>query len=145
VKLYEIVESAPGYIIVEDGTLIVVRVIIGFIEEVGETPTGPNFRIAHRVFLYADAPKELKDQMASKPFPTGDFLKDKEIWKIVKIKGKKAAYEECLYEASDGRKYRIRLEIEPAIVARTLHYRDVRNNPIYNVRWSIKQSVSLID
>ncbi|RLF03643.1 MAG: hypothetical protein DRK00_08540 [Thermoprotei archaeon] len=144
-KLYRVKESSPGYVILEDGTFIVIRVVIGFIEEVGETPTGPDLRVAHRVFLYVEAPERLKAEMRYKPLSTGEIIRRKEIWEVIGIKDRKAAYEECVFKASDGKTYRLRLEFEPSIVARTLQYRDANYNPVYYIRWNVNQSLSLAE
>lgn len=131
------VESIPGYIVLEDGTFIVIRVVIGYIKEVGRSPVGPNFGIAHRVFLYVEAPEELKAKMRDKPIAPGDVSSEHDIWEEVAIKEKRDAYEACLYRASDGKTYKVGLRLEPAIVARTTRYRDANYNPIYFIRWNI--------
>ena len=83
------------------------------------------------------APEELRKRIRDKPLPPSDgsHLRNLEIWDIVRIIKKSNAMEECLYKASDGRTYKICVEVEVAIVARTLEYRDRNYNPIYHLRW----------
>jgi len=143
---FDVFKSTIGFVKLEDKTLITIRVVIGFIEEIGYGPTGPDLDIAYSVYLFAFSPQELKTKMIDKPIPppTGEHLRKKEIWEIIKIIEKKAAAEECIYKASDGKNYKVKLEINPAIAARTLEYRDKKGNPVYNIRWTPSLTIELI-
>ena len=139
---FDVIKNIPGYIKLSDGTELILRVIIGVIDELERTPTGLSLGVGHRVIISAFAPKELKEKVKDKPQPVGREHQDRlDIWDEVKVLESRNAIEEVLYTGSDGKKYRVLVEIEPTIVSRTLEYRDERGNPIYSVRWGTRTLV----
>jgi len=137
--------SKIGYTKLADDTIILIRVAIFDIKEGELKPTGPDFRIGYNVSISAEATQSLKNKVKEKPFPPpdGSHIKNLEIWEIIDIIEHDIAREEGIYKAKDNRIYRIIVEIEPTIVARTLEYKDPLGNPIYYVRWSPKIVVKL--
>ena len=135
---FSITTSKRGYVELSDGTKIDIRVIILNIEEGKMKPVGPDLQVDMQVTFIVNSPTRLKNLVRNKPLPPSDqsYLEKLEIWEIMDIVNKESAVEECLYDASDGKKYRISVEVSVTIVARTLEYRDKNNNPIYHLRWT---------
>jgi len=142
---FEVARSIPGYVKLDDGTELVVRVVIGMIDELERTPVGLSLGVGHQVIISASSPPSLKEKVKDKPYPAQrEHLKRLDIWYEVKILKVKKALEEVIYTGSDGRKYKVLIEIEPTIVSRTLEYKDGRGNPIYHVRWGTRTTITLV-
>jgi len=136
---FEVVKNVPGYIKLSDGTELIIRVVIGVIDELEKTPTGLSLGIGFRDVLAAYAPSELKEKVKEKPQPRDrEHLTRLDIWEEVEIVEKRNALEEILYTGSDGKKYSVLVEIEPVAVSRTLEFKDERGQPIYHVRWGTR-------
>lgn len=135
---FKIIKTRVGLIKLSDGSSITTRVAITDIVEKEMKPVGPDLHIGFQISFLVDAPEELKQVVEHKPLPPADgsHIKNLKIWDIIQIIEKENAFEECLYKAKDGRTYRISVEVEVTIVARTLEYRDRFGNPIYHLRWS---------
>lgn len=143
---FDVARSIPGYVRLDDGSELILRVVIGVIDELEKTPAGISLGVGHQVLVSASAPPELKERVKNKPHPQDrEHLSKLEIWSEVKILDVRNALEEVIYEASDGRKYRVFVEIEPTIVSRTFEYCDNRGNPVYYVRWGTKIAVRFGD
>lgn len=144
---FEILESQVGYVKVDDGTELSIRFAVVHIREQRTTkPTGPDFGIDYTVQISTESPQELKQKVKSKRTRPSEssYLQNLEIWEIVKIEERKSGYEEVQYTATDGHTYKIHYGVEPAIVARTLEYKDLHENPVYYVRWGTRTMVHLI-
>ena len=145
---FEVTSSKLGYIKLSDATEIAMRVSIVDIEEGELKPVGPDLRVGLQVsFVVKKVPEELKRLVRDKPLPPSDgsHLRDLDKWEIVKILEKDNAVEECLYRARDGKAYKVSVEVEVTVVARTLEYRDRYGNPVYHLRWSPWVKMSLSD
>lgn len=147
--MLQITSSKFGWAKLSDGTRLSYRVAILTVKTVPGTesrPIGPLFRvgtIAHVTVEYC--PEELREKVKDKPpFKLEpSVLTNSELWEVVEVLEYEPARETCLYQARDGRVYSITTEIEPTIVARTLHFRDEYGNPVYFVRWARKDTVKL--
>ncbi len=63
----------------------------------------------------------------------GEFITDG--WERVEIEEKKNAYEEALYIDVDGKRYLVRVEVEPLMVSRNIKYKTEHGEPLYAVSW----------
>ncbi len=135
---FTVLANKAGYVKLSDGTIIRVRVVITDIIEGELKPVGPDLQVGFQISFSVKAPDELKQSVKNKPLPPpdGSHIKNLKIWDIIKIIEKENAVDECLYKARDTRTYKISVETEVTIVARTLEYRDRSGNPIYHFRWS---------
>lgn len=136
---FKVTRSEVGYLKLSDGAIIYIRVTITDLREGELKPTGPDFGIGFQIGITVhETPEGLRERVRGKPLPPADgsHRRNLDIWELVGITEKKPAREECVQRASDGRSYRIAVEIEPTIVARTLEYRDHNGHPIYFIRWS---------
>ena len=144
---FTVAASKVGSIKLSDGSIIIVRVTVTDIVEKEVKPVGPDFGVSFQVSFTVKSPEELRQIVKSKPLPPADgsHISNLKIWDIVEIVEKSNAAEECLYKAKDGRMYKVSVEVEVTIVARTLEYRDASGNPIYYLRWVPYVKVSLAD
>jgi len=135
---FEIISSKTGFVKLSDGTVIHIRVVIIDIVEGEMKPVGPDLQVGLQISFLVKSPLELREKMKDKSLPPSDgsYLKDLKMWNFIEIVKKDSAVEECLYEASNRVKYKVSVEVDVTIVARTLEYRDANNNPIYHFRWS---------
>ena len=145
--MFEVKRAKVGHALLEDGSELNIRVIINSIQEVSMLPVGPDLGIAQQVSIAIDSPDDLRSKVSMKPLQPLDnsHLKSLSIWENIKIVESVEALEEIQFIASDGKLYKVVLEVEPTIVSRTLEYRDNHNNPVYSVRWSNKVAMYLVE
>ena len=141
--MFKVTASHPGHVKLSDGCRLGIRVAMIELREHELLPTGPQFVVGVAVRVYVDScPENVRKLVEGKPVGLEkNAIRRLEIWELVDIEEADIAFEECEYEASDGRTYVIRVEVEPTIVARTLEYRDSLGNPVYFVRWARKDVV----
>ena len=53
---FEVARNIPGYVKLDDGTELVVRVVIGMIDELERTPVGLSLGVGHQVIVSASSP-----------------------------------------------------------------------------------------
>ncbi len=137
--------SKFGVLKLKDGTVLHVRVSLYNILEVGYTPVGPEVAYGMHVAVWVESsPEELRKKVADKPYGPmpSSLLSDKSKWEVVEVESSEEAFEEVEFTSRfDGGRYRLRLEIHPYLVARTLEWRDDRGNPVYWIRWWTKLEV----
>lgn len=142
--MFEIKHSVLGKVKLSDNSELSIRVAIVNVKESGMSPVGPDFLISAITRVSVSfCPDEIKGLVRDKPVLPSDAIKRPEEWEIIDIVDASKACEECIYKACDGRRYLIRVEVKPTIVARTLKYRDDFGNPIYYVRWARRDIVEL--
>jgi len=138
-------DSRLGYVKVNDGSIIILRVAIVDVRVREEaSPFGVEFDVnatgGVSVYPSEDALKEVKDKSAIEPSKTV-----KEGWIQVDIVEKTSAYEEAVYYKESKDKYLIRVEIEPIMVSKNTLYKTLQGAPLYVVRWVPKITWSKIE
>ena len=132
----KVVDAKWGYIKVSDGTFIRYRVAVVDAKPLeGISPFGVEFdmNIATGVSVYPS--DESLKEIESKPFIKPGTPMPKDGWKQVKIEDKDVAVEEVeFYDEKLGR-YKIKVEIEPAMVVKNTEFKSISGEPLYVVRW----------
>jgi hypothetical protein len=144
--VFDIIRSRIGHTRIADGSTLNLRVTVnGLAETEGpRLPTGPVFGVSTAIGIAVESLPNVKESVASKPIvPQDNSHFAQNIWEYQDIIETTPGFEEISYKASDQIEYLVRVEAEPTIVSRTMEYRDDFGNPVYVVRFSQKNSVSL--
>lgn len=133
-------DSKLGYVKVNDGSVIILRVALIDVRVREEaSPFGAEFEVnatgGISVYPSESVLNEVKDKQIVDPGKTVN-----EGWVRVDIVEMKPAYEEAIYDDIKVGKYLIRVEIEPIMVSRNTQYKTLQGLPLYVVRWVPKIS-----
>jgi hypothetical protein len=128
-------DSRLGYVKVDDGSIIILRVAIVDVrarEEASHFGVEFDVNATGGIAVYPSgaALKEVKDKPTVEPGKTVN-----EGWAQVDIVEKTPAYEEAVYYKENGSRYLIRVEIEPIMVSKNTLYKTPQGTPLYVVRW----------
>ncbi len=128
-------DSRLGYVKVNDGSAIILRVAIVDVRVRQEaSPFGAEFDVnatgGISVYPSEDVLSEVKDKPVLEPGKTAS-----EGWMRVNIVERAPAYEEVIYNDDRVGKYLIRIEIEPVMVSKNTQFKTSRGLPLYVVRW----------
>jgi hypothetical protein len=128
-----------GRIVLDDGTVIVLRVAIVNVKKAeGFSPFGGvnlSVKVVGGVGTIS-VPEELRKTVADKPLaPPGALPKDG--WEYIEIKEQEPAFEQVEVEV-DGRKFIVRVEAEATMVVRNLTVKTDAGEPLYVVNWAYK-------
>jgi len=127
--------SELGYVRVEDGSILVLRVALVDVRERRiPSPFGVEFDVNFNVGLAVYPSEESLREVEGKPILESGRVAS-EGWAPVKIVEKASAYEEAIYVGEDGRQYLVRVEVEPIMVSKNAMYRAAQGTPLYAVRW----------
>ena len=128
-------DSRLGYVKVNDGSIIVLRVAIVDVRLREEaSPFGAEFDVnatgGIAVYPSESALNEVKDKPVLEPGKTVS-----EGWIRVDIAERAPAYEEVIYSDERIGRYLIRVEIEPIMVSKNTLFKTLQGLPLYVVRW----------
>jgi len=127
--------SELGYVRVEDGSILVLRVaLVDVRERRVPSPFGIEFDVNFNVGLAVYPSEESLREVEGKPVLESGRVAG-EGWAPVKIVEKTSAYEEAIYVGEDGRQYLVRVEVEPIMASKNTMYRAAQGAPLYAVRW----------
>lgn len=138
VEVFSVVSSRPGIIRLGDGAVLVLRIAVAGVRNIGFSPFGGvNFAVktvggVASLFV----PDELKERVRDKPFAPLSKLAS-EGWEIVDIAEQEPAEEEVRVRVGD-RYYTVSVAAEAVMVSRNMNYRTEFNEPLYSVQWSVK-------
>ena len=128
-------DSRLGYVKVNDGSIIILRVAVVDVRVREEaSPFGAEFDInatgGIAVYPSESALDEVKDKPVLEPGRTVS-----EGWTRVDIVEKAPAYEEVIYSDERIGRYLIKVEIEPIMVSKNTLFKTIQGLPLYVVRW----------
>ena len=128
-------DSRLGYVRVDDGSIIVLRVAVVDVRVREEaSPFGAEFDVnatgGMAVYPSKGVLDEVKDRPVLEPGRTAS-----EGWTRVDIVEKVPAYEEVVYRDERIGRYLIRVEIEPIMVSKNTRFKTIQGLPLYVVRW----------
>jgi len=127
--------SELGYVRVEDGSILVLRVaLVDVRERRVSSPFGVEFDVNFNVGLAVYPSEESLREVEGKPILESGRVVS-EGWAPVKIVEKTSAYEEAIYVGENGRQYLVRVEVEPIMASKNTMYRAAQGTPLYAVRW----------
>jgi len=138
-------DSKLGYVKVNDGSVVILRVAIIDVRPREEaSPFGVEFEVnitgGVSVYPSEDSLKEVSDKLVIEP----DKIV-KEGWIQVGIIEKAPAYEEVIYHDEKVGRYLVRAEIEPIMVSKNTLYKTIQEIPWYVVRWIPKITWSRVE
>jgi len=129
---FEVEREEWGTYLLEDGTKLMIRLIVTDVIKLGEDVIGPKLKVGGTAVFRVISPSELKEKVKGKPEPTGPVSLEEPGWEYVGVK-EEIKPTRSIYRLND---YLLEVKLEVIGVARNLNYRDPAGNPIYNVRWS---------
>jgi hypothetical protein len=129
-----------GEILLEDDSIIDLRFILNDLVITSEDVLGPQITLGHTVAIRSRSPPELVQKVKDKPPIPGTQLPltadaGYENIKIKKIE--KPARSSYFFE-----EYLLVVELHVESAARNMGYRAPNGNPPYNVRWTMRYSVT---
>ena len=137
-EIYTVIQSKPGYVLLADGSKLVLRVVIVGVKYAGFSPFGGvNFAVktaggVSSIYI----PDDLKGKVKDKPLSPPDRVPE-DGWELVEIKNQEPSMEEVEVEI-DEKKYRIKVVGEVSMVSRNLNYKTSFDEPVYWVHWGVK-------
>ncbi|ADC64670.1 hypothetical protein Ferp_0496 [Ferroglobus placidus DSM 10642] len=131
--------SHVGKIVLEDGTVLRLRVAIVDVRETGFSPfDGVNFGVKHIGNVFVEyIPDELKEKVKDKPLAPPDLPQDG--WEIIDIKQQEPAFKEVSVKASKG-VYVVRAQADAVMASRNMNYKTRFDEPLYRLNWVWKIS-----
>jgi hypothetical protein len=129
-----------GKITLEDGTTIETRFVLADLVVTGEDILGPQIVLGHVMAVRVRSPPELIEEFKNKPLVPDISLPltTEAGWKTIKIAGTIATTQSAyLFE-----NYVLSIEVHIESAARNDRYRAPNGSPPYNIRWTMKYSVS---
>lgn len=149
IELFKVSDYKLGSVKVEDGTIMTIRATVGGLQELTKTPAGVFFLVSPQITVTVESPDKMKQEAMKKPVATpsniSDILSDLTNWQVVKIIEKQPSHETVEERGSDGRQYKITIEIDPFVASRNFEFRDEKGNPLYYVRWNDRVSTAFVD
>lgn len=139
-SLKKVLNVKWGTMKLEDNTVITFRVaVVDAVPSQEVSPFGVEFgvNIATGISVYPS--QESMREVEGKPVSPPGTL-PKEGWVHVKILEKDSALEEVEYEDQKLGRYRIKVEVEPAMVSKNTQVKTLSGEPLYVVRWAPKIS-----
>ncbi len=132
---FKLIDAKWGKMKLSDGTIIQFRVaLVDAIPLQEPTPFGTEFEVNIATGISAYPSRESIEEVKENPvLSPGETIK--EGWKQVKITTFDSAYEEVKYIDESLGEYKIRIEIEPAMVSKNTKVKTIRGEPLYVVKW----------
>lgn len=137
-SLKKVLNVKWGTMKLEDNTVITFRVaVVDAVPSQEVSPFGVEFgvNIATGISVYPS--RESMREVGGKPVSPPGTL-PQEGWVHVKILEKDSALEEVEYEDEKLGRYRIKVEVEPAMVSKNTQVKTLSGEPLYIVRWAPK-------
>jgi len=119
----------------EDGTTVVMKVILDSIKERGFSPFGGvDFSVNIMTQITFVPPEELKEKVKDKPmyYPGQQLPTDG--WEIVDVTWQRPAVIETTVNTSRG-VFSVKIVTEATMAARNMNYRIPTGDPIYQITW----------
>jgi len=132
-------EIGIGRIKLADNTVLVLKIFVLDIKELGFSPFG-NISFDVKVIggiAVESLSEELRKAMIDKPPAPLELPKDG--WEIIDIIDQEPALAETIVQTSKG-KFRIRVVAEAVMASRNIMYKSPHNEPIYSLSWISKIS-----
>jgi hypothetical protein len=122
----------------EDGTTVVMKVILDSIKEIGFSPFGGvNFSVNITTQIAFVSPEELKEKVKDRPvhYPGQQLPTDG--WEVVDVTWQRPAVIETTVNTSRG-VFSFKIVTEATMAARNMNYRTPAGDPIYQIAWVYK-------
>jgi hypothetical protein len=122
----------------EDGTTVVMKVILDSIKERGFSPFGGvDFSVNIMTQIAFVSPEELREKVKDKPthYPGQQLPTDG--WEIIDVTWQRPAVIETTVNASRG-VFSFKIVTEATMAARNMSYRTPAGDPIYQIAWAYK-------
>jgi len=128
-------DSRLGYVKVNDGSIIILRVAVVDVRVREEaSPFGVEFDVNATGGISVYPSKKALDEVKDKPVVEPGKIPS-EGWVRVDIVEREPAYEEVIYNDDRAGRYLIRVEIEPIMVSKNTRFKTLQGLPLYFVRW----------
>ncbi len=122
----------------EDGTTVVMKVILDSIKEAGFSPFGGVFlsiNITTKISFLP--PEELKEKVKDKPMHYSDHQLPTDGWEVVDVTWQRPAVIETTVNTSRG-VFSFKVVTEATMAARNMNYRLPSGDPLYHIMWVYK-------
>ncbi|WP_457751705.1 hypothetical protein [Thermococcus sp.] len=132
---FELITAKWGEMELSDGTIVRFRVaLVDAIPSEETTPFGTEFEVNIATGIsVTPSPESIEEVKDKQIIPSGSSVEDG--WKQVKIIKSDSAYEEVRYSNDKLGEYKIRVEIEPAMVSKNTKFKTAKGEPLYVVKW----------
>jgi len=122
----------------EDGTTVVMKVILDSIKENGFSPFGGvYFSINITTKISFLPPEELKEKVKDKPMHYPDHQLPTDGWEVVDVTWQRPAVIETTIDTSKG-VFSVKIITEATMAARNMSYRTTYGDPLYQIAWVYK-------
>jgi hypothetical protein len=122
----------------EDGTTVVMKVILDSIKEMGFSPFGGvNFSVNITTQIVFVSPEELKEKVKDRPVHYPGQQLPTEGWEIIDVTWQRPAVIETTVDTSRGA-FNFKIVTEATMAARNMNYRIPAGDPIYQITWVYK-------
>ena len=122
----------------EDGTTVVMKVILDSIKEMGFSPFGGvNFSANITTQIAFASPEELKEKVKDMPVRNPGQQLPTDGWEVVDIEWQRPAVIETTVNTSRG-VFSFKIVTEALMAARNMNYRTPAGDPLYQIAWVYK-------
>jgi hypothetical protein len=122
----------------EDGTTVVMKVILESIKENGFSPFGGiNFSVNIMTQIAFMSPEELKEKVKDRPVYYSGQQLPTDGWEIIDVTWQRPAVIETTVNTSRG-VFSFKVVTEATMAARNMNYRTPAGDPLYQIAWVYK-------
>jgi hypothetical protein len=122
----------------EDGTTVIMKVIIDSIKEMGFSPFGGvNFSVNITTQIGFVSTEELKEKVKDRPVHYSEQQLPTDGWEVVDVTWQRPAVIETTVDTSKGA-FNFKIITEATMAARNMNYRTPAGDPVYQIAWVYK-------